>query len=199
MLAEFVVSAVSTHQFPADNLAEVAFVGRSNVGKSSLLNALIRHLQRGGGSAASDGWQLARTSRTPGRTQTVNFYRVAESFYFVDLPGYGFARAPKQVMARWRELAEAYLRDRRSLRLVVLIVDLRHGVTSLDELMKDWLGAYRRPFVVVASKADKVRPSERANSLRALERGFPRALPFSANTGEGVPQLWAEIRRSLES
>ena len=110
LTAEFVVSAPDASQFPRDRLPEIAFVGRSNVGKSSLLNTLLRNRKHKAGSAPIDRKQLAQVSRTPGRTRTLNFYRIDQAFYFVDLPGYGYAKISRQVMAEWRKLAESYFR-----------------------------------------------------------------------------------------
>lgn len=198
MSVELVVSAMLSSQFPRDGLPEVAFVGRSNVGKSSLLNTLLlRGRKRGAGEPPLKRSQLAHTSRTPGRTQAINFYRIDQAFYFVDLPGYGFAKVSRQAMDDWKRLADSYLSDRPWLKLVVLIVDSRHGPTALDLQMKDWLGASQKQFLAVASKADKLKASERVRTLRALEKNFESPLTFSSKTGEGVAALWRGIRDSL--
>ena len=195
MPVEFIVSAGKPAQFPRDRLPEIAFVGRSNVGKSSLLNALVSYGRKG---AKVDRKALAFVSSTPGRTQTINFHKIDGQFYFVDLPGYGFAKAPRKVVDQWRELAEAYLTTRETLRLVVLIVDGRHGPKSTDEQMKEWLVASQVPFLVVASKIDKLKKAQRAESIRTIEESFYPPLAFSAVTGEGVPDLWDAIRNALE-
>ncbi|MCB1019878.1 MAG: YihA family ribosome biogenesis GTP-binding protein [Acidobacteria bacterium] len=195
MPIEFTVSAGAPAQFPRDRLPEVAFVGRSNVGKSSLLNALASFGRKG---VNVDRKQLAFVSSTPGRTQTINFYKVDNQFYLVDLPGYGFAKAPRKVIDQWRNLADAYLTGREQVRLVVVIVDGRHGPKSTDEQMKEWLVAAGVPFLVVASKIDKLKKAQRAESVRTIEESFYPPLAFSAVTGEGVPELWDAIRRAIE-
>jgi GTP-binding protein len=195
MSFEFTVSAGAPAQFPRDRLPEIAFVGRSNVGKSSLLNALVSFGRKG---VKVDRKQLAFVSATPGRTQTINFYKLERRFYFVDLPGYGFAKAPRGVVDHWRVLADAYITGRETLRLVVLIIDSRHGAKTTDEQMKEWLLASRVPFLVVASKTDKLRTAQRAESIRTIEESFYPPLAFSAVTGEGVPELWDAIRKAVE-
>lgn len=200
MSVEFILSAAAPSQFPNERLPEVAFIGRSNVGKSSLLNTLlVRGRRRAKASGPPDRKQLARTSRTPGRTQSINFYRVDRAFCFVDLPGYGYAKVPRKEMASWGRLAESYLRNRNQLRLIVLIIDIRHGPTALDEQMREWLDDQGLRFLVVASKFDKLKAAERTRAVRAVEQHFGSALPFSAKTAEGVPALWDEIRSALTS
>jgi GTP-binding protein len=192
MSVEFVIGATSPDLFPSDGLPEIAFVGRSNVGKSSLLNTLLlRGKKKGAPIVKKD---LARTSSTPGRTQTINFFRVDDKMYFVDLPGYGYAKAPKQVVDQWRYLAESYLTDRAPLKLVVLIVDIRHGPTPLDRAMMDWLQENQQRFVLVASKADKLKTAQRLKAVRAIEQDFYPPLAFSSVTGDGVAALWDGIR-----
>ncbi len=198
MSVDLSVCASSPDRFPYDGLPEIAFVGRSNVGKSSLLNTMVLRGKRRTGEPPITKNQLAFTSRTPGRTQAINFYKIDGRLYFVDLPGYGYAKAPKSAMEDWRRLAEAYLIDRATLRLVVLIVDARHGPTALDRQMKEWLLANEQPFLVAASKIDKLKRSQRQKAVRAIENDFHPPVAFSAASGEGVPALWDGIRKSLE-
>jgi GTP-binding protein len=198
MPVELVVSAMASSQFPQDGLPEIAFVGRSNVGKSSLLNTLLlRGKKRSPGDTPLNRSNLAQTSRTPGRTRAINFYRIDQAFYFADLPGYGYAKVSRQAMNEWKRLADSYLSERPQLGLVVLIVDSRHGPTALDLQMKDWLATNGKQFLAVASKADKLKASERVKTLRALEKDFDSPLAFSSKTGEGVVALWHGIQNSL--
>ena len=166
---------------PEIGLPEIAFAGRSNVGKSSLINRLTR--TRG----------LARTSRTPGRTQQVNFFVGPEQVCFADLPGYGFARAPGRVREEWGPLVEQYLRDRGSLRGVVLIVDARRGVGEADRQLLEFLEAYERPCCLVLSKVDKLRQGERVRALRAARAEVGSVVAFSAISGEGERDLWRRL------
>jgi GTP-binding protein len=181
--AKFIKSATSPEHYPRDGRPEVAFIGRSNVGKSSLINSLLG--VRG----------LARTSSTPGRTQLINFFLVNDAFYFVDLPGYGYARAPHQVKKNWGPMVEKYLATRRELVLSIVITDLRHEPTQLDLLMKKWLEARGKPFIVVATKADKLSSNQlRANLSRASAVLDTKAIvPYSAVTRSGADRLWKEI------
>ena len=197
MRVELVSAATAPDRFPKDGKPEVAFVGRSNVGKSSLLNALVMGGKHRPGQAPIQKRELARTSSTPGRTQSINFYLLDETMYFVDLPGYGYAKAPKAAMDEWKELAEAYLAERDQLRLVVLIIDVRHGPTALDRQMRDWLTAHDYPFLVAASKLDKLKRSQRSKAIRSIEQTFDPPAAFSAVTNEGLSALWEAIRASL--
>ena len=181
--AEFLVSAVSPAQYPRQPLPEVAFAGRSNVGKSSLINTLVHRKN------------LVKTSSTPGKTQAINFFVVNQRFLLVDLPGYGYAKVPRAVQASWRPMVEAYLRQRTTLRAVVHVLDLRHPPTAQDQQLRVWLLRHNIPVVTAATKADQVPRGQRPAHVQALGQGL--ALPpeepvllFSAHNHEGRLQLW---------
>ncbi len=182
--AQFVAAAASVDRIPAGKVAEVALAGRSNVGKSSLLNRLVGRRS------------LARVSNTPGRTQQINFFEVGETLMLVDLPGYGFARVPLAIKDAWRSLVEAYLQDREHLRGVVVLVDGRRGVSEEDRDLIDYLAALETPCCIAVTKVDKLKRSERAQQIRAIESALPvhAVIPCSATTGEGVGALWERIR-----
>lgn len=217
IFAEFVLSAAAAKQFPTDGLPEVALVGRSNVGKSSLINRLLQTNK------------LARTSNTPGRTQTLNFYRVwpqgkpkigdpadphdpdrfslkgsaleaaqaLGAFYFVDMPGYGYAKVSESQKKSWRKLIEEYLVSRESLRGVIQVVDLRHAPSRDDLAMWEWLQHYGKSTRVVATKADKLGRNQRPAHLKQVSETLgmqnQNPLPFSAEEGLGSEELWAWV------
>ncbi len=188
--AEFIKSAVKPDQYPKTGLPEVAFAGRSNVGKSSLINALLGRRK------------LAQTSATPGKTRLVNFFSVNGKLCFVDLPGYGFARVSQAVKESWGPMIETYLRDSASLRLVVSILDVRHDPTGQDRDLIEWLRHYGRPHVIVLTKADKLSRGEALKRRRQiaslLELGEDEPLIlFSAQTGDGKAELWKVIGNVL--
>ena len=181
---EFLAGAADPGGFPPATLPEVAFLGRSNVGKSSLINALLGRRN------------LARTSSTPGRTRQVNFFRVNGACLFVDLPGYGFAKVAKGMREGWRALAGAALDRRAPGRLAVLIVDVRHPPSPLDREMREWLQHRGMRFVVAATKSDKLSKNELNRSLQTHLQEFHRPdllVPCSAETREGIPRIWAAI------
>jgi GTP-binding protein len=184
---EFIKSAFEESQWPNDALPEVAFLGRSNVGKSSLINSLLS--VRG----------LARTSGTPGRTQALNFFLINRRFRFVDLPGYGYARAPKNVREGWGEMATDYLAKRASLVLSIQIVDARHDPSKLDLQLDEWLSAHEKPRVVVATKSDKLSQNELRKSLKGIESALQaeRIIAYSAQTGRGRDALWRTIEEAI--
>ena len=187
---EFLRSALRPEDFPRDNLPEVAFAGRSNVGKSSLLNTLWG--RRG----------LARTSSTPGRTRTINFYLLEGAYYFVDLPGYGFAKVPLRMRREWAKGLEDYFRLRRNLRGVVVVMDARHGPTALDHQMFEWLKELGIEAVPVFTKVDKASQKEKVQARRRFEQwGLSPDEPlfFSARTGEGKDRLWSRLWRLLKA
>lgn len=220
LFAEFVLSAASPSQFPDDGLPEIALVGRSNVGKSSMLNCLVQNRK------------LARTSNTPGRTQTLNFYRIwpegrpklgdpgapaqkaehaglrgsareaahrAGAFYFVDMPGYGYAKVSESQRRAWRELIEGYLLNRPTLRAVIQIVDIRHPPSRDDVLMWEWLRHHGKVRLCLATKADKIGRTHAPRHLKAIADGLslgpdePLVL-FSAETGTGRDEVWRWVR-----
>lgn len=190
--AEFVGVFVDMNQLPTDQLPEVAIVGRSNVGKSSLINRLANRKN------------LAKSSSTPGKTRTINFYCFNRSWYLVDLPGYGFAKVSRSEKARWGKMIEKYLSGRKTLRGVILLVDIRHSPSVDDRTMKDWLEHHQIPFMVVATKADKLSRSARQKNLAMIRRELqlPMEQPplgFSAVSGEGLEELLQALREITES
>lgn len=180
--AEFVTSAVKPPNYPAGELPEVALAGRSNVGKSSLLNKLINRKR------------LARTSNTPGRTRLINFFLVNDSFHLVDLPGYGYARVPVGERDSWKKMVEGYLMTRPHLKGVLLLVDSRHPPTAMDLQMYGWLKFRGLPAAVAATKADKLSRSRLLQSLNVIKKDLQliegdALVPFSAETGQGREEL----------
>lgn len=185
--AEFVKSAFEMAHWTTDNLPEIAFLGRSNVGKSSLINSLL----------ARKG--LARTSNTPGRTQSINFFLINESFYFVDLPGYGYARVSKKMRGDWGTMAEEYLAEREQLRLCIQLVDMRHLPTTLDRQLNEWLLFHGKRHIVAATKADKLNRKEFTKNLRDIKAIFQHSaiLPYSSVKATGKDELWTIIGKAL--
>lgn len=193
VLARFMMAATAVGQFPAPLLPEVAFLGRSNVGKSSVINALV-------------GSKMARTSSTPGRTRSINFFELRwagkpqPELIFTDLPGYGYARISREISSRWPEFIEPYLRERPCLALCLALVDVNVPAQESDKQMVDFLISSGRPFLVVATKADRLSGNQLRNSVQLLRQEFSeaRVLPFSARTGAGREELWQEIRAAAQ-
>ena len=186
--ATFVKSAFKETDWPRDKRPEIAFLGRSNVGKSSFINSLLG--VRG----------LARTSSTPGRTQSLNFFLINEEFWFVDLPGYGYARAPKDVKAQWSNAASEYLDKRDELALAIHLIDARHEPTTKDLQLHEWLVHHDKPYAIVATKADKLSQNELKKNLARAQRVLDTSnvLAYSAVTGHGANEVWRAITQAMK-
>lgn len=190
--AEFVKSAVWPNQYPSAVMPEIAFVGRSNVGKSSLINTLVGRKN------------LAKTSNTPGRTQLINFFIINENLSFVDLPGYGFAKVSQSVKKDWGEMIEAYLRERQNLAMVIFILDIRRDPSADDLDLRDWLDHYRIPYLFILTKTDKLSNNQAIACRHLIEKalsssGTNRPILFSAKTGKGKDEIWASMKEHLQS
>ena len=180
-----------TSSMPQTTLPEVAFAGKSNVGKSSLINALMNRKS------------LARTSSQPGKTQTINFYNINDVMHLVDLPGYGYANASEEVKAKWGRMIERYLQKSQQLKKVFLLIDIRHAPSANDKLMYDWIvhNGYRP--VIIATKLDKLKRSQVAKSVKIVREGLNLEkedilIPFSAQTKQGLEQIWETIESFCE-
>ncbi|HKR59080.1 MAG TPA: ribosome biogenesis GTP-binding protein YihA/YsxC [Pyrinomonadaceae bacterium] len=186
---EFIKSAFTETDWPRDPRPEIAFMGRSNVGKSSLINSLLR--VRG----------LARTSSTPGRTQSLNFFLINREFGFVDLPGFGYARVPKDIKSTWGEMVTSYLAKRSQLMLSIHIVDSRHEPTKLDLQLHEWLKHSAKPRLIVATKSDKLSNNELRENLGRAHRVFGEesVIAYSARTGRGRDEVWRAIENALNA
>jgi GTP-binding protein len=187
--AEFLKSAFKEEDWPRDSKPEIAFLGRSNVGKSSLINSLLRvH-------------GLARTSSTPGRTQSLNFFDIDDRFRFVDFPGFGYARVPKEIKSSWGEMATSFLAKRRQLVLSIHVVDSRHEPTKQDLQLHEWLEVSDKPRLVVATKSDKLSNNELKKNLAHITRvlDVDSVMAYSAKSGRGREELWRVIRSAIES
>jgi GTP-binding protein len=188
--AEYIISAVGPRQYPEDGLPEVALVGRSNVGKSSLINRMVNRKA------------LARTSSRPGKTQTLNYYRVNNQLYLVDFPGYGYAKVSKSVREQFGKMIGEYLRKRETLAFVMQLVDIRHAPSRDDVAMYAWLKELGIPTVVVATKADKIARGKWMQHLKVIRQTLHFSDPdslivFSSETGQGRDELWGEILKRL--
>ena len=189
---EFVKSALWPDQYPPATLPEIAFVGRSNVGKSSLINTIVGRKN------------LAKTSNTPGRTQLINFFSINESLSFVDLPGYGFAKVSQSVKKDWGEMIEAYLRERPCLAMVIFILDIRRDPSEEDLSLRDWLENYRIPYLYILTKADKLSNNQAINRCRIIEKILHvssgiKPILFSAITQKGKSEIWQVLDAHLRS
>lgn len=188
--AEIVMSAVSPLQYPTTGFPEIALAGRSNVGKSSFINSLIKRKA------------LARTSSKPGKTQTLNFYLINNLFYFVDVPGYGYAKVSKTERAKWGEMLETYFVQRETLSHVFLVVDFRHDPTPDDIQMKEFIQFYDIPFTVIATKADKIPRGKWNQHLSKTKKAFhlettDSIVIYSSETGEGKEKVWEIVQKYI--
>lgn len=188
--AEIFTSGVRTEHYPDDQFPEIALAGRSNVGKSSFINRMIQRKN------------LVRTSGKPGKTQTLNFYTINDAFYFVDVPGYGYAKVSKAERDKWGRMMEEYFQSRETLRVVVLITDIRHKPTKDDLQMYDYLKFFDLPVLIIATKVDKVPKNKRASHLKQSKEYFDldpddNIVPFSSETGEGKDMAWGILKGYL--
>jgi len=186
MQISFLKSAVLPEQFPSSDRPEIAFAGRSNVGKSSLINRLV------------NSRKLARTSSKPGRTRSINFFSVGKNLHFTDLPGYGYAGVPLNVRRDWKKLVDTYLQKRSSLKAVVVIIDIRRKLSEGDLDLLNWLKVFQIKPIIVFTKVDKLSKSEARRefdliSKELIQEGFDSPIAFSAKTGQGKQELWEKI------
>src|SRR5215212_9384007 len=186
--AEFLKSAFQEDDWPCDAKPEIAFLGRSNVGKSSLINSLL----------SVHG--LARTSSTPGRTQSLNFFDIDDQFRFVDFPGFGYAKVPREIKSSWGEMATSFLAKRRQLVLSIHLVDSRHEPTKQDLQLHEWLKEYDKPRLIVATKSDKLSNNELRKNLEHTARVLndDSVMAYSAKSGRGRDELWRAIKSAIE-
>jgi GTP-binding protein len=194
VLSRFLISATHVGQFPAPALPEIAFLGRSNVGKSSVINSLL-------------GTKIAKTSSTPGRTRAINFFEVRwpgkphPELVFTDLPGYGYARVPHEISDQWSSFIEPYLKERRCLALCLALVDLNVPPQESDKQLLEFLKSIGRPFLMVGTKADKLSGNALHKSMNTFAQQIPglRIVPYSARTGIGRDELWRELRSAAQN
>ena len=190
--AEFLTGAVSSKQYPDSECPELAFVGRSNVGKSSLINSLLNRKK------------LVKTSQTPGKTQEINFFKINNDFIFADLPGYGFAKVPQSVQKRWKKMIEDYLLRRETLLAVIFIIDLRRNPSPLDLDLQRWLEACGVEYLLVGTKMDKLSQSETKKQVSKLNvayfnEGEDKLLTYSSKSSKGRKELWSKITTRIEA
>ena len=179
-----------TSKLPDTNRPEVAFAGKSNVGKSSLINGLMNRKS------------LARTSAQPGKTQTINFYNINEAMYLVDLPGYGYAKVSQSEKEKWGKMIERYLHTSKNLKAVFLLIDIRHDPSANDKMMYDWIVSNGYHPVIVATKLDKIKRSQHAKQIKAVRTGLGLSaddilIPVSSQTKQGIPELWEVIEQFI--
>ncbi len=172
-----------TSRLPENELPEIAFAGKSNVGKSSLINTLMNRKS------------YARISATPGKTQTINFYNINQEFYLVDLPGYGYAKVSQQEKQKWGQMVERYLHGSKQLRQVFLLIDIRHDPSANDKLMYDWIAAQGYAPIIIATKLDKIKRSQKDKQVKAIRQGLglpsgTAVIPFSSVTKQGREEIW---------
>ncbi|HJV44505.1 MAG TPA: ribosome biogenesis GTP-binding protein YihA/YsxC [Bacillota bacterium] len=190
--AEIVISAVGPKQYPQDALPEIALAGRSNVGKSSFINTMLNRKS------------LARTSSKPGKTQTLNFFKINEMIYFVDVPGYGFARVSKTEKEKWGKMIEEYFVSRKELKVAVQLVDVRHPPTKDDVAMYHFLKHYNHSVIVVATKADKISKGQWQKHVKIVKEALDlesgdQILLFSSETGQGKDEAWKAIFEKIKA
>ena len=187
--AEFITSAVSEGNFPQEGIPEIVFAGRSNVGKSSLINRLTRNRK------------LAKTSSTPGKTQSINFYRIDGSYYFVDLPGFGYAKAEKREIRQWRRVIEQYFQIRSLIVMAVQLVDSRMPPTRLDLQLSEWLEKLKISRMIVATKSDKLSNNQRIAHSRIISDSFggQPVVMSSAQTGAGCKEIWKQVLQAVKA
>jgi GTP-binding protein len=188
--AKFLISAVSPEGFPDTNLPEVAFVGRSNVGKSSLINALLNRKA------------LAKVGGTPGKTRTINFFDIDGKVHLVDLPGYGYASVSRDNKKKWADVIENYLSQRSQLKLIMLLIDIRHSPTKDDKMMLQWIKEFDIPYIILATKTDKITKSRIHQHLKVIREDLnlkeEELFSFSSSTKLGVEEVWRLFEKSMD-
>ena len=189
-IAEFTISNTDVRKCPTHNLPEYAFIGRSNVGKSSLINALVNRKA------------LARTSATPGKTQTINFYNINDEMYLVDLPGYGYAKVSEKEKKKWGKLIERYLHTSQQLKAVFLLIDIRHDPSANDKMMYDWIVEMGYQPIIIATKLDKLKRSQVQKNVKAIKEGLgvlpgTIIIPFSSETKQGRDEIWDLVENNF--